>query len=140
DVGAGDVVLGTAFVPEWNPTWTGPDLDDQVAINALGILARLGQVQIEHSALRRWHEHFSTPPAAYWPMEAGADATVLANIVGGAPLSLTTGQQQLSSDSSLPGSLPLPIAFRESETYGPLTFEAPLSIPGGQFTLSWWLR
>lgn len=78
DIGAGDVVLGTAFVPDWNPTWDGPDVNDRVAINAEGILGHLNRNLVEGSALRRAHTKGALADGliAYYPLDNATSGDV----------------------------------------------------------------
>lgn len=140
DAGSGPVVRGRGAVPDWNPTWAGPNIDDRLPVRALGVLSRLGRMKIDQSALRRYYDRASPRPAAYYPMEDGPNTTRFINAIGGASLPVTRGAQRPAAEATLPGSAPLPVAVRESTEYDRLTLVAPLSIPSGSFTVSWWVK
>lgn len=131
------VVEITKLPVRWNPAGTVV----WVPLEASGILRRLGLPGSPvRSAARRYVDHYLTP-VAYWSMEDGTDAQQFANAVpGGPPLQVTAGSQQLAADDTLPGSAPLPVAQKDSTAYDQLVFRAPVSIPGGQFSVSWWDR
>lgn len=94
-------------VGEWPPTWDTGGKDVTTPITASGILERYNQSKtVIQSALLRT---LSTAVhlTAYWPMEDGAAATQAASpILGISPLRATGFNW--ASDSTLPGSAPLP--------------------------------
>lgn len=93
-------------VSSWPSTWDTGGFDVYVPIVANGILRRLGQGQRPlQSTLRRRIPAYS--PLAYWPMEDGSVATQGANAVSGGPVMNTTNFS-FASNSTLPGSAPLP--------------------------------
>jgi len=106
DPGTGMVTRGIAYVPEWPPRWTGPDIDDRLELEAGGILRRLGAGQDVRSALRRMIVFHG--PVNYWPMEDGTEAGIAGSAVsGGKPLSIS-GTVDFATAEGPPGSLPLP--------------------------------
>lgn len=72
DIGAGPVPLARAAVPSWSPDRAGPDIDEQVPIQALGILARIARDNEALSPIRR--AVLASNPVAYWPLEDGLDS------------------------------------------------------------------
>lgn len=129
DVGSGDVVLAHAAVPEFSPTWRGPDIDDQVSILALGVLARLGRDRDVYSWLRL-DIGGRTATRAYWPMEDGERATQFGSgLSSGTPL--TFGAIG-SRDSGPVSSLPLPVFVSGTQLRA--------FVPNGDFTSGSWAQ
>jgi hypothetical protein len=104
---------------EWAPTWPWGDLSSQIPggltegqarvdVAISGILRRLGQGATPlDSALRRAITARSDV-IAYWPMEDESGAATLASGIPGRPAMTFSGAINLASDSTLPGSKPLP--------------------------------
>jgi len=72
DIGAGPVPLARASVPSWSSDRAGPDIDEQVPIQAIGVLARVARDNEALSPLRR--SILAAGPYALWPMEDGLDS------------------------------------------------------------------
>jgi hypothetical protein len=93
---------------EWDPT--GHDVWSQVT--ASGPLRRLSQGSQPPvgSAMTRGWQHVTGvyAPIQCWPCEDAAGATQLASGLPGQPAIVVYGSPQLASDSSFPGSAPIP--------------------------------
>jgi len=92
NLGAGTVPLGTASALGFTPTRTGPGIDPQVAVQALGVLNRLGRDGTQASAQRRYYSQVSPQPIAYWPLENGDRRAALSfqsGVAGGSKLVVT---------------------------------------------------
>lgn len=101
------LVRGIGEVPSWPPRWGQSGRQVTAALEAAGIMRRLGQgATALDSTLRR---RIPSDPdlIAYWPMEEGQGATQAYSPLAGVrpmqTLGVTFGQ-----DDSLPGSAPLP--------------------------------
>lgn len=94
-----------------------------VKVTLGGVLRRLGQGAEPKSALRRTvtGRHI-TPPVAYWPMEAGSDASLLASPIDGCPSLTLPANDHLNSGGydGIPGSLAVPVweSYREDGLSG----------------------
>jgi len=91
-----------------------------VSVSASGNLRRLAQGKSPvQSPLRRAILGQSTL-RAYWPLEDAAGSTSIASAVpGGAPMTVTDAS--FASDSTEPGSAPLPVMSSTSEIGGPVS-------------------
>src|SRR5262249_50749743 len=78
-------------VPDWNPHWGGPNIDDKIQLQGSGVLRRLGQGDDPFSALRRTLT--AAAPPVYWPFEDAASATTAASglLTGSALTGFRTG-------------------------------------------------
>ncbi|HEY9481898.1 MAG TPA: hypothetical protein VIR00_02970, partial [Micromonosporaceae bacterium] len=83
DTGSGPEPLATASALGFTPTRTGPGIDPQVAVQAWGVLDRMGRDDARASAMRRFVE--ANPPDSFWAMEEGVLADQLAAGVTGDP-------------------------------------------------------
>ena len=95
---------------ELPPKWDNTGVDQSVQVTAGGIWRRLGQGQTPaQSPMRRalTTETGTLVPVAYWPCEDAAGAASFGSASGGALMTFD-GSPTLASDSSFPGSLPLP--------------------------------
>jgi hypothetical protein len=122
DVGFGDTPLATAYQPDWNPIWDGPDINDRVPVNAVGLLAILGRDQEVRSALKRAILDLSdiNAPVDYWPMEDGAQSGQFASAISsGLPMTVTDAD--LASTDDLPGSGPLATFTATTALHGTFT-------------------
>jgi hypothetical protein len=122
DPGTGMVTRAIAYLPDWPVRWTGPDIDDRIAMQASGVLQRLGSGQESRSAIRR--TILALSPAAYWPLEDSRGARSAASALHDQDRLALTGTSDFGSDSTLPGSSPLagfPIVDTP-QLRGPVTF------------------
>jgi len=121
----------TGQVSEYPPTWDTGGQDVTVPIVAASALDRYSRSRtVLSSTLRRRIASYFGPAGpntliAYWPCEDGADATTaMSPIPGVAPM--TTSGVTFASDSTLPGSSPLPVLGTDSSTSeGAVPFAAP---------------
>lgn len=105
-------------VAEIAPTWPYGDLSDggerdgesRVAVQAAGILRRLGQSGSPvHSALYRGlTSGLIAGVEGYWPMEDSAGSTTLAAPLGDRPATISSTGVELAAFSDVPASEPLP--------------------------------
>ena len=95
-----------------SPKATDPSVTDvYVPLAAGGLLRRLQQGNAPlYSPMRRAiaAQAGTLAPVVYWPLEETAGATSFGSVTGGPPMSFT-GSPNLASDSSWPGSAPLPV-------------------------------
>jgi hypothetical protein len=74
NAGSGEKTRMEMFVNEWPKTWADKSANDStVTIQCSGVLRRLQQGRTFKSPLRR--AILATSPAAYWPLEDGAEAS-----------------------------------------------------------------
>lgn len=107
----------TRFVGEvssWPVAWDTSGNDVRVAVEAAGILRRVGQGA---SALRSAFYRAATgaTPAgslqAYWPCEDAEGSTLFASAISGAPaMTIVSGSPTFASDESFEASEPLPVS------------------------------
>lgn len=123
-------IVGTT--DSWKPVWPWGDLSSQipggltegqarVALEIAGILRRLGQgASPLQSPLRRFGSAAANLRAS-WPMEDEDGSTQIASALeAGSPMSVA-GIVDFASDSSLPGSGPLPELSATSSLHGSVT-------------------
>lgn len=130
-------MVGT--VDSWSPIWPWGDLSSQqagglaegqarTALELAGLLRRLGQGAAPLQSPLRRATQAKAELQAYWPMEDDSDATQFATAISGdTPMSLT-GNLELASIDTLPGSKPLPKLGSTSAFNGSVT---------GTFTGHW---
>lgn len=100
-------IRGSVAAVSWVPTWDETGLDARMAVRGAGILERLGH---GHEPLRSpltYDLATAATTVAYWPLEDGKDATSVAAVVGGQPLTVTGGVTMASYDG-FAGSAPVP--------------------------------
>lgn len=125
DPGTGPVDRYSGFVSSWPPRWDKSGRDASVPIEANGVLRRLGQgASPLRSALYR--AIVAADPVAYWPLEDGQDASQLASAIIGHPPGTLVGAE-LSSDSTLASSAPLPVIPEQSGSNG-FVFTVPANV------------
>ncbi|WP_199572764.1 hypothetical protein [Streptomyces murinus] len=104
----------TRFVGEiasWTPQWDTGGFDPIVAVEAAGVMRRLGIGTVPTKS--PMYREFTTAGrmgigiVAYWPMEDGADSTTLASAYGHQPATFTAGVS-LASYSGWAASDPIP--------------------------------
>ncbi|KLL11575.1 hypothetical protein [Protofrankia coriariae] len=99
-------------VANWPQEWDLSGADVRTAIEASGILRRLGQGKTPlKSALYRGITGISSAvarPVAYWPCEDGQDATRIGAAVPGAPAMTFTGEPRFAAFADFRASTPLP--------------------------------
>jgi hypothetical protein len=100
-------------VPGWPANWTHKNEDIWVSIEAAGTSHRLsgsGQNVFDSPATNSIKTDIANglPILAAWPMEDGDGATSFGNLVPGGQAMTYTGSPSLATDSSVPGSKPLP--------------------------------
>lgn len=85
DPGTGTYVTrGQGYISDWNPQWDGPDIHDRIALEASGVMRRLGQGEDVRSAMRRTVLGASAAtPIGYWPCEDSEGATSVASGLSG---------------------------------------------------------
>lgn len=139
DIGSGDVILGTAFVPEFSPQRDGPGINPRVPINALGILSTIGRDQKALSAMHRsvLSAANNSPPLAYWPLEGslagGTDDTPAGVVEAGSiesvdVLSGSTGEIMLGSASAVK-------CIATATGGSTIRLESAVTAPGGATTM-----
>ena len=106
DPGGGMVTRGIAYLPDWPVRWTGPDIDDRIAMQASGALRRLGTGQESKSALKR--AILAARPVAYWPLEDANGAASGASAVGGPAMTVTSGEVTFGTVNDLVGASTAP--------------------------------
>src|SRR5690554_5374573 len=122
----GDAPLSTRFVGEvvaWPPRWDVSEADRWVALEAAGILRRLGiPGRPLQSALVRWLR--DNPPAAWWPLDDPKGSTTARSAVDGVPAMKPSGESRFTQPGSgVPIPAPGSPKFGEGDM-GPL-FDAP---------------
>lgn len=102
----------------WTPTWDASGRAALVSVSASGSLRRL--IQGKNPLQSTLYRAIIGQPTlrAYWPMEDPAGAVAFASAVPGGALMTATGTTNFASDSSEPGSNPLPVATGTSEFIG----------------------
>jgi hypothetical protein len=89
DTGSGFVTRGYGVLPDWNPTWAGPDIDDKIQLQGAGVMRRLGQGRDPASALKR--TILAAGPLEYWTLEDPSGAEFAVSAVGKGPLRNSIG-------------------------------------------------
>jgi hypothetical protein len=139
-------------VSRWPPEWDTTGNDVWVTVTAGGTLRRLQQGKAIGSCLRRFYMLKSasdaTRPVAYWPMEELQGSLRFGNLIIPGDDMTWTSTPTLSSDSSFPGSDPLPLVSKSQITgstgsysqSGPVTWSTPgtyfWTAPGSVTSLS----
>lgn len=139
----GVVYAGYRFygdVRKWPPSWDPTGNDNWVSVTANGIFTRYIQGSHVGSTIRRWYTtktkttaQSSLYPIAYWPCEELTGSSSFANLIPTGSTMTWTGTPQLSSDSSMPGSDPIPQINGSTWTgntgsysvQGPVSFTVP---------------
>lgn len=144
DPGSGMVTRGIAYMPDWPTRWTGPDIDDQIAMEASGALRRLGVGQSK-SALLRTITAKSAPAGlvAYWPLEDEAGATQVASgLSAGAPGVVLTGVTPGGSSTLVGASRAMTAVTPDLDTAGVpgnMVFSIPSHTVGTE-TVTFWVQ
>lgn len=122
DNGSGYVTRFAGYVTGWPPAWDPSESDQTATISADGIMRRMGRDATVRSPMYRSVSGLTggIAPFAYWPMEDGSTATEFASAIAGdlpmvagsqvfTPTPPSTGSINPAAESSLAGSLPLPV-------------------------------
>lgn len=128
-------------VRKWPPSWDPTGNDNWVSVTANGIFTRYIQGSHVGSTIRRWYTikqktTGTSPlyPIAYWPCEELTGSSSFQNLISTGTTMTWTGSPQLSSDSTMPGSDPLPIINGSTWTgsTGSYSVQGPVSwtVPG----------
>lgn len=104
--------LFVGFADGWTPRWDLSGANATVALSASGTLRRLLQRSAPiMSSLRRAMvaqiEQAGSSVVAYWPLEDGPGASLLANLVPGGRLAAVSGTPDLASNTAFLGSAPI---------------------------------
>jgi hypothetical protein len=129
--GSGYVTRFAGYVTGWPPEWDPSEADQIVPLSADGIMRRLGRDPMIQSPLYRSVIGIASgdlQPFAYWPMEDPSTATSFASATGGEPMTrghyafsgTSPGTVSFASESSLPGSRPLPVFGPACSMKGPI--------------------
>jgi hypothetical protein len=128
DTGSGFTTVGFGYIPDWNPTWAGPNIDDKLQVQASGVMRRLGQDGgLVRSPLRAGIP--ATNPLAYWGLEG--DGPPVSGLSGGSSLD-QDGQVQYGTQDGQAGSGPLPDFTGGGKLTG--------SLPAGASNTQWRLE
>jgi hypothetical protein len=105
-------------VSSWPPRWDTSGTDVYVPIQAAGITRRLNHDAAVGSALRRFYGLITgqTAPAAYRPCEEATAATQFSNVINPANAMTISGTPDLASDTTFPGSDPVPLVSESTRT------------------------
>jgi hypothetical protein len=138
DAGLGAYDLIRMYVNEWPARWDPTGTDFTVPVQCSGVLRRLGQGGTLQSLLDRYIP--VTAPSAYWPMEDGTRATQFASRTGGTAMSIA-GTVSLASESTLPGSDPLPTPASGSTVFGLVpAFASTYSAEANNWAVAWVMK
>lgn len=121
DPGSGPVTRMQQFVNEWPTRWDISAKDSTVPIQTAGIMRRLQQGSDPRSAQRRGLP--ATSPAAYWPIEDGANSTQAASALTGGTAMSVAGVVKFGTATGAPGSG----SVADLATGGQLTGTVPTS-------------
>jgi hypothetical protein len=103
DAGTGEKTRVELYVNEWPVRWADKSATDStVTVACAGVLRRLAQGRVLKSALRRATS--AAGPVGYWPMEDGADTTVVASAVVGVAAMTFIGTVDFASADGPAGS------------------------------------
>lgn len=103
-------------VAAWPQKWEAGEVDSSVALEAAGVLRRVGQGSSPLKSTMYQGITSLGNVVAYWPCEDGSDATAFASALGGPPMTWV-GSPTLATDSDFASSAPLP-NFNNSQWSG----------------------
>ena len=138
-------IRATVEVPSWPQRWDKSGSDGWVPVQGAGVLRRLGgqgQERLRSPIHRMYSRDTRGPtlyPMAYWPMEDGEQANVLASVTPSQGAGALDNNVTLSSDDTIPGSLPLPVIGVDADVYA-VRFPVSGHTPSNGWSVHWMMK